>query len=144
MILEAKGLSLLVVFHTHRHVADGDIAVAPIEQHHRIDKQCQQEIHQHTTDHNQQSLPCRFCTELPGLLRLFHLFRVETLVDHSGNLTIATQWQPSDTILRVTVLGLELKDASIPFTNAKIKEHIEFVYAYSEELGEEEMSSFMK
>ena len=132
MVLETDSLSLLVVFHTHRHVVHGDITVAPVEQHHGVDEQGQQEIHQHTTDHDQQSLPCGLCAELPWLLGLFHLLGVETLIDHSGNLTVTTQRQPSHTILRVAVLWLELKDTSIPFANAEIKEHIEFLYAYSE------------
>ena len=49
----------------YSHVLDGHIAVAPVEQNHRIDEQGQQEVDEYTANHNQQSLPGWLGTKLP-------------------------------------------------------------------------------
>ena len=69
-----------------------------MEHHHGIDEKSQDEIDQHTTYHDEETLPGRFATELIRLFRLLHLFGIETLVDHTRNLTIATQWQPAHSV----------------------------------------------
>ena len=115
-----------------------------MEEDHRIDEQRQEEIHQHTADHDQQTLPGRFGTELPRLFGLFHLFGIEALVDHTGNLTIAAEGQPTHAILRVTALGLKLKQAAVPLPDGGVEEQVELIYAYAEQFGEEEVSALMQ
>ena len=143
-VLEAILLGLGIELHTVAHVLHGDIGVAPMEENHRIDEQGQQEVDEHTADHDQQALPGRLRTELPGLLGLFHLLGVETLVNHTGNLTVAAQRKPAHTVLRVAVLGLELKQAAVPFPYAGVEEEIEFVDAYTKEFGEEEVAALVE
>ena len=61
-----------------------------IEQNHRINKKELEEVDQYASYHDEKTLPCRFCSELIRLYRLFHLFCVERLVYHTGYLTITT------------------------------------------------------
>ena len=89
-VLEAVALGLLVELHTQRHILDRYIGVTPMEQNHRIDEQCQQEVDKHTTYHDKQTLPSRFGTKLPRLSRTFHLLRIEALVNHTRYLTVAS------------------------------------------------------
>ena len=81
-----------------------------MEEDHRIDEQGEKEVHEHATDHDQQSLPGGFCTELPRLLRLFHLLGIKTLVDHACYLAVATEGQPAYTVLCVAVFRLEFEE----------------------------------
>ena len=85
-----------------------------MEEYHGVDEQGQEKVDKHTANHDQQSLPSGFRTEFPRLFWLFHLFGIEALVDHAGYLTVATEGQPTYTVLRVAVLGLELKQTTIP------------------------------
>ena len=88
MILEAQGLGLAVERHALLHVLGSHVVVAPVEENHRIDEERQHEVDQHTTYHDEQSLPGWLGAELPGLLGLFHLLGIETLVDHTRNLAV--------------------------------------------------------
>ena len=115
-----------------------------MEEDHRVDEQGQEEVHEHATDHNQQSLPGGLRTELPRLLRLFHLFGVETLVDHTSYLTIAAQWQPTHAVLCVATLGFPFEQAAVPFPDAGVEEQVELVDAHPEEFGEEEVAALME
>ena len=138
-VLESVAFGLLVELHTQRHVLHGDIAVAPPEQDLGVDEQRQQEVDQHTANHYQQSLPCGFGTEFPRLFGLFHLFRVETLVNHTGYLAVATEGNPADTVFRITLLGFELKQTELP-----VEENIKLIYSYAEEFGKEEMATLVE
>ena len=89
VVLKSQCLGLLVELHAHGHVARADELVAPGEEHHGIDEQSQQEVHQHAANHDEQPLPCRFGAELPRLCRLFHLFNIEALVNHACNFAVA-------------------------------------------------------
>ena len=106
---------------------DGDVGVAPPEQNLTIDEQGQQEVDQHTANHDEQALPGGLCTELILLDGLFHLLGIETLVNHTCYLAVATQGQPSDAILRVAVLGFEFEQAELP-----VEENVEFIDPHSE------------
>ena len=126
------------------HILGADILVAPSEEYHGIDEQGQQEVDQHTANHDEQTLPGRFGSELPRLGRLLHLLGVEALVNHAAYLAIAAKGQPSYAILSIAVLGLELKEASSPFSHGNIEEKIEFLYAYSKKFGEEKMATLVQ
>ena len=88
-VLEAECLGLAVELHAEVHVLHRDVGVAPIEQNHRVDEQCQQEVDQHATNHNQQALPGWLRAELPRLFGLFHLLGIEALVNHARYLAVA-------------------------------------------------------
>ena len=63
-----------------------------MEKNHGIDKERQQKVDQHTTYHDQHSLPGRFASELVWLHRLLELLGIETLIYHTRNLAISAQW----------------------------------------------------
>ena len=115
-----------------------------MEKDHRVDKQSQQEIDEHTTNHDQQSLPSGFRTEFPRLFGLLHLLGIETLVDHTCNLTIAAQRQPAYTILGIAVFGLPFEETAVPFPDARVEKQIELLDAHAEKLRKEEMAPFME
>ena len=138
-VLETVGFCLLVELHTQSHILHGDIAVTPPEENLGIDEEGQYEIHQHAANHNQQTLPCWFCTELPWLFRLFHLFRIKTFVNHAGYLAVAAQRNPADTIFCIAFLGFELKQAEFP-----VEENIKLFNPNSEEFGKEEVTTFVE
>jgi hypothetical protein len=46
--------------------------------------------------------------------------------------------------LRVAVLGLELKEATVPFPDAGVEKEVELVYTYTNELGKEEMATLVE
>ena len=138
-ILEAVALGLLVELHTLCHVLYRHIAVTPIEQDHRIDKQGQQEVDEYTTNHNQQSLPGWLGTKLPRLCRTLHLLRIEALVNHTRYLAIATKGYPAQTIFGIAILGFILEQTEFP-----VKEHVEFLYSDAKQLGKEEVAALMQ
>ena len=128
MVLESQFLCLGVEFPTHREVACLEVRVAPGEKHHSVDEQCEEEIDEHAAYHDEQSLPCGLCAELPRLRRLLHLFGVETLVYHSRYLAIASQREPSDAVGGVRLLRLEFKKME-----PRVEEEVELLYSYAEE-----------
>ena len=81
-----------------------------MEQHHRIDKQGQEEVNDNAAQHNEQPLPCRFNPKLPRLGGFGHLFCVERLVYHSRNLAISAQRQPAHAVGRAAFLRLKLEE----------------------------------
>ena len=143
-ILKTILLGLGVELHTQGHVLGGDVGVAPVEQNHRVDKEGQQEVDQHTANHHQQALPGRFAAELPRLCGLFHLFGIKTLINHTGNLTVTTQWQPTHTILGGAILGLEFKQTAVPLPDGGVEKEIELLNADAKELGKEEVATLVE
>ena len=92
----------------------GDVIVSPDAQDGAEKDDGQQEVVEHAAGHDQKALPGRFGAELPGLRVLFQLLRVHRLVHHAGNLAVAAEGQPADTVLRISyLLGKELDPAHI-------------------------------
>ena len=60
-----------------------------MEEDHGVDEQGEEEIDKHTANHDQQTLPGGFRTELPRLFGLFHLLGIKTLVNHTGYFTVS-------------------------------------------------------
>ena len=58
-ITESQCLSLLIELHTIGHILNRDIGIAPSEEYHRIDEQCQEEVEQYPANHHEKSLPGR-------------------------------------------------------------------------------------
>ena len=139
MILESKCLSLGIELHTLGHVLGSNIIITPVEEDHRIDEERQHEVDQHTSHHDEQTLPSWLTAELVWLFWLFHLLGIETLVDHTRNLAISSEWQPSQTVSGIRVLWLELEKME-----PRIEEQIELLHSYAEELREEEVSALME
>ena len=77
-----------------------------MKKNHGVDKQSQKEIDHYTSNHDKQTLPRRFGTELPRLHRFFHLLGVHALVYHTRNLHIASERKPTDTVRGLIVLAL--------------------------------------
>ena len=138
-IAETVGLSLLIELHTQRHILDRDVGVAPPEENLRIDEQGEEEIDQYAANHDEQSLPAGFGTELVILDGLLHLFGIETLVDHACYLAIAAEGNPTNAVLGVAILGFELEKTEFP-----VEEKVELLDAYSEEFGEEEVAALVE
>ena len=102
------------------------------------DEKCQQEVHQHSAYHDQQTLPRRFGAEFPRLRGLLHLFGIHRLIYHSRNLTVTAQRQPPHTVFRIAVLRLVLEQRE-----PRVKKDIELLYTYLEKARKEKVSSFM-
>ena len=139
VILEAQSLGLCIELHSLGHVLGSHIVITPMEKNHGIDEERQQKVDQHTTYHDQHSLPGRFASELVWLHRLLELLGIETLIYHTRNLAVSTQWQPSQTISGIRVLWLELEEVE-PW----IEEQIKLLHSYAKELGEEKVSALME
>ena len=139
MVLEAQLLCLGIELHTVGHILGSYILITPMEQDHGVDEKSQDKVDQYTTYHNQETLPSWFAAELIRLFRLLHLLGIETLVYHTRDFAISTQWQPSDTISRIRMLWLELKEME-----PRVEKEIELLHSYTEELGEEEVSALME
>ena len=110
-----------------------------MEQYHGIDEECQYEVNQYATYHDEQALPGRFAAKLVWLFRLFHLFGIETLINHTRNLAISSERQPSQTISSIRILRFELEEME-----PRVEEQIELLHSYTEEFGEEEVSALME
>ena len=108
-VLKTDVLERLAIIHTHLHVLQGQVRIAPRKQDHGINKQSQQEVEHHARYHNHQTLSGRLGAELVRLGRLGHRLLVHTLVDHTGDLTISSQRKPAYTVFRVTVFRLVLE-----------------------------------
>ena len=89
----------------------GDVAhrqalFAPRQQHHRVDEQRHEEVHQHTAHHHQQALPGRLVFEQfvsrNGSLFFGYGIGIGALIDHTGDFDIAPKGQPADGKLRTT------------------------------------------
>ena len=131
------------------HRTYGEAVTAPGEENHGVDEQRQEEVDEDAADHDEEALPYGFGAELIGLYGLLHLFGVQTLVNHAGNLDIAAEWNPSDAVLGL--VGCHLREeACEPLVlggeemEFPVEEHEELLDADAEELGEEEMSALVE
>ena len=73
------------------------------------------------------------------MLGLLHLLLVHRLVYHSGNLYISSKRKPSDAVLSIAVLRLELEQVK-----PRIEEEIEFLDPYLKQFREEEVSALVQ
>ncbi|EJW97877.1 hypothetical protein EVA_14009 [gut metagenome] len=137
LVLKTQVLRGLIEFETFIHVADWNVGIPPSEENHGVNKERQEEIHQDTADHNQQTLPSRFGTELIGLHRLFHLFHIHRLINHTGDLHIASQGQPTNMIVRTTETE---KFPGFP----RVKEQTELFYSYLKQFCKQEVTPLMQ
>ena len=137
-VLETNLVERFAVIHSVLHVLQRQVGLSPSIKHHGIDKQRQEEVEQHSSNHNHQTLTGRFGTKLIGLGRLRHGFLVHALVYHARNLAIASQRQPTDAILRVAVLGLEFEQRE-----PRVEEKVELLYPDFENAGKNEMPELM-
>ena len=119
-IFKAQTFGLIIELHTHCHILNTNIRVAPIEQNHRVNEQSEQEINQYAARHYQQTLPRWLATKLPRLYRLFHLFSVEALVYHTCDLAITAQRQPAYAVNGIASFRFELEKME-PWIEEKIK-----------------------
>ena len=133
-ILESYVMESLTIVHTGLHIFQRQESIAPSEQHHRINKQRQQEVEQHTGNHDHQTLSGRLGTELIRLRRLCHRLLVHAFVDHTGYLAITSQGKPADTVFRITVLRLELENRE-----PRVEEKVEFLYPDLKDTGKDKM-----
>ena len=137
--MKTKSFGLRVEFHSHAHVFQGNVCLSPIKQNHGIDEQSQQEIDNHTGNHDNQTLPGRMGTELPRFGRELHLLGVHGLVYHTGYFDITTQRQPAEAILRGRMLGLEFQQR-LP----RVEEKAELLHPHAKKLGGQEMPTFVQ
>ena len=79
----------------------GQFCFPPNKKCHGINHKCKQNVYGNSSDHDDQSLPSWFAPELPRLSWLFHLLFVHALINHTRDLHVSTQWQPSDAIHRI-------------------------------------------
>ena len=138
-VAEAELLCLFAELEAVGVATHGNVAFTPSEEHSRVDDEGQYKVDQHAAHHDEQALPGRFGTELPGLFGLFELFQVHRFVDHTSYLDIAAQGQPAYTIGGVAVLGLELEGGE-----PGVEEEAELFYTYFEELGKQKVSAFVQ
>src|SRR5690606_38166030 len=75
--------------------------------------------------------------KLPILWRLLHLFLVHALIDHSGNLHVATKWKPTHSVCSVANFFLEQ-------CKPWIEEEEEFFHSASKPPGGDIVSKLMK
>ena len=120
------------------HILHRNVTIAPCEENHGVDEECEQEIEQYAANHHEKPLPSGLSAELPRLCGLFHLLRVEALVYHARYLAVSAEWQPAHTIGCVAVLWLELEQME-----PGVEEKEEFLYSYAKKLGKKEVASLM-
>ena len=72
-----------------------------MEEDHGVDEQGEEEVDEHTANHDEQALPGGFCAELPGVC-LFRQLLVG-FVDHTVDGAVATKGQPAEAVLRTYV-----------------------------------------
>ena len=144
VVAETKLLGLGVELHTLAHVGHTHVALAPMEHDHGVDEQCQHKVDRHTSYHDDEPLPRRLGAELPRLRVTLHLLGIHALVDHTGDLAIATERQPTHAVLRLAVLGLETKEFAAPLANGDVEENKELLHPDAKELGCQRMSALVE
>ena len=112
------------------------VGVAPGVANGAVDDDGQQDVHHDAGHHYQEPLPGGFGPEFVGFDRLFHLFLVHRFVDHAGDLDVAAQRQPAQTVLRVAPLELEER-------KPRVEEDVEFFDADLESPGHQEVPEFV-
>src|SRR5690606_31278375 len=90
-----------------------------------------------SAQHDDESLPSWFRSELPGLRRQSHLLLVHTFIDHARNLHVTSQRKPPDTVNRFSYFLFEKRKLDV-------EEKIEFLNTCLENLGGNEMPKFMQ
>ena len=77
------------------------VGLPPAGKHTYIYKYGENEIEEHSPGHHEQPLPGRVTAQLPGLRLGTEVVRVHGLVDHPGNLAVASERKPPDAVFRV-------------------------------------------
>ena len=131
---------------TMRDVANGKALLTPCEHHHRIDEEGDEEVDQHTAHHHEETLPSGLVLkELVGGKRCFFFrygFCVGAFVDHTRDVHVATEGQPSDGEVCAAPFA-EGKGLTL-FAFPEVEEKAETVDANTKEFGEEEVSAFVE
>jgi len=119
-------------------VLEGDCLLAPPESYSGVDYYGEDEVVEHAAGHDQQPLPCGFRAELPGFGFGGELLGVHRFVDHSCNLHVAAERQPSDAPFGLALLGL-------PFSQREpwVEEDIEFLDADFEDARPHEVAELV-
>ena len=104
-VAEAYLVGFLGISHAHAGFAEGHIFFTRGVNDAGIYYYSEQEVEEHSGYHDQQALPGRFAAEFPFLRRLLHLLGVHRLVDHAGDLAIASERKPADAIFGVSPEG---------------------------------------
>ena len=124
-VLEAELVSRLVPDVAPLCVLGGHIRLTPMVADSAVDDECQHHVHHHARHHHNQALPSGFRTEFIWLRLGSHLFGVHTFVDHTCDLDVATQRQPTHTVLGLSATELEDREP-------RVEEQIEFLDANAE------------
>ena len=106
-IAEAHGLGTLIELHTVLGVLQGAVGVAPMEEHHGVDEEGEDEVEEYAAYHDEETLPSGLGAELPRLWGLLHLLHIEALVNHARELYIAAKGYPAHYVLCLATFGLE-------------------------------------
>ncbi len=138
-VAESELLGFCVELKAMAHIADGNESFAPCEEYGRIEYKGKHKVDKHAANHDQETLPCWFCTKFPWFHGLLHLLRVHRFVYHARNLDVTAEGQPPDAVGRVAPFRFELKRCE-----PRVEEKAELLHAYLEEFGEEEVTSFVK
>ena len=123
--------------------------MTPSEEHGTVNDPSGDEIHNHTTGHDEETLPHFLRTELPRLRRLFHLFGIHALVHHSSNLHITAQGKPAYAVFRLIVLEIRKQSGEPLVTRTEqmelgVEEHIELLHLHAEEFAETIVAKLVK
>ena len=78
----------------------GQILLALVGQQADVDDESQHHIHKHARHHDNEALPSGLRAELPRLRGLLHRRLVHRLVNHAGNLVVATEREPPNAVFR--------------------------------------------
>ena len=111
-----------------------DVAGAPNLKHGYVQQNCKNEVVQHAAGHDQKPLPGLLGAELPGLGLPFQELLVHGFIYHAGNLAIAAQGQPANSVFCISLLEAE------KLLPAQVKEQEELVHPYLEQFCKGEMA----
>ena len=136
-ILESQLPEVLSHVKAVGHIVNPDVLISPDIEHHDVDEDAENEIDRNPAEHDDQPLPGRLGPELPGLWRFLELFLVHALIDHPGDLHIASQGDPTDSVHRFPDLLLEEREFVI-------EEKIELLNPGLKQLCGYEVAHFMQ
>jgi len=105
-ILEAQLLGTLAELVAVNHILIRDILRAIRERDAAVDEKGEDNIHCNACNKHQKTLPSGFCAILPRLWCRCQLLLIHALIDHSCNLAVTAERQPTETILRIAPLLL--------------------------------------
>ena len=112
------------------------ILLSPCMEYGDVQDDCQHDIHQYSSCHDYQSLPCRTRAELPWLGRSGQTLLVQGLVYHAGYLAESTERDAAYAELSVTFFRLELQYGGW-------EEEVEFFHPYPEHPGRDVVSELV-